>query len=93
LAAGRRSYSIPLTLTALLNDNGNVEVLYPVQVRVDGSNIAARMSEIKEWLDRHVEPVTSQYRMDADGVLCRVDFKLPSEAAAFAEAFSGFVVG
>jgi hypothetical protein len=52
------------------------------------------MSEIKEWLDRHdVEPGTSQYRMDADGVLCRVDFKLPGEAAAFAETFGGSVVG
>jgi hypothetical protein len=91
---GRRAYPIPLILTALLNDNGNAEVLYPVQVRVEGSNIAARMSEIKEWLDRHdVEPGTSQYRMDADGVLCRVDFKLPGEAAAFAEAFGGSVVG
>jgi hypothetical protein len=31
--------------------------------------------------------------MDADGVLCRVDFKAESEAAAFAEAFAGAVVG
>jgi hypothetical protein len=92
LAVGRRAYPIPLTLTAILNGNGNTEVLYTVQVRIEGSNIAARMSEIKDWLDRHdVESETSQY--DADGVLCRVHFKLPSEAAAFAEVFAGSVIG
>jgi hypothetical protein len=91
---GRRAYPIPLTLTAIPYGNGNTEVLYTVQVRVDGSNITVRMSEIKEWLDRHdVESGTSQYRMDADGVLCWVHFKLTSEAAAFVEVFAGSVVG
>ena len=84
----------PLTLTAIFNGNGNTDVLYTVQVRIDGSNIAARMSEIKEWLDRpDIEAGTSQYRMDADGVLCWVHFKLPSEASDFAEVFAGSVVG
>jgi hypothetical protein len=66
-----------------------------VQVRlVDSDILAGRMSEMREWLDRHdIEPDVFQYRMDADNVVFRVDFKVPSEAAAFAEAFAGTVVG
>jgi hypothetical protein len=70
-------------------------MLYSVQVRLEGGDIADRMAEMRQWLDREgVEPGLFRYRrMDADGVLCRVDFKSAGEAAAFAEAFAGTVVG
>ena len=50
---------------------------------------------MREWLDRQgIEPDAFEYRrMDANGVVYRVDFKLASEAAAFVEAFAGTVVG
>jgi hypothetical protein len=65
-----------------------------VQIRLDGGNIAATMAEMREWLDRHhLEPDQFTYRMDADLVHCRLDFRLPTEAAAFAEAFADIVVG
>jgi len=50
---------------------------------------------MREWLDRQgIEPDAFEYRrMDANGVVYRVDFELASEASAFAEAFAGTVVG
>jgi hypothetical protein len=70
-------------------------MLYTVRIRLSGVGLAARMSEMREWLDRHrYEPDLFQYRnrMDADGALLRVDFKVESEAFAFAEAFNGSVL-
>jgi len=69
-------------------------MLRSVQVRLDGE-ISVRMSEMRQWLDRNgFEPDSLEYRrMDAAGVLCRIDFKTASEAAAFAEAFSEAIVG
>ncbi len=66
-------------------------MLYTVQVRLDGgSNLAAQMAEIREWLDHHrFEPDVFQHRMAADHVLIRIDFKIGSEAVAFSEAFGG----
>ena len=70
-------------------------MLHSVQVRLDSGEVAVRMSEMRQWLDRNgFKPEKFEYRrMHADGVVCRVDFKTASEAAAFAEAFEGNVVG
>ena len=53
------------------------------------------MPEMRQWLDRTgLKPDVFEYRrMDAHGVVCRVDFKVATEAAAFAEAIEGNVVG
>lgn len=41
-----------------------------------------------EWLDRHgYEPEVFHYRMEAEGVLFRLDFTEPREAEAFIQAF------
>lgn len=65
--------------------------MHSVQIRLDSGEMAARMSEMRQWLDRNgIEPDTFEYRrMDAGGVVYRVDFKNANEASAFAEAFSG----
>jgi hypothetical protein len=70
-------------------------MLYSVQVRLVGSDIASGMTDMRRWLQREgVEPDKFEIqRMDADGVVYRIDFKVASEAAAFAEAFAGTVVG
>ena len=70
-------------------------MLYSVQIRLDSGEMAVRVSEMREWLDRQgIEPDAFEYRrMDANGVVYRVDFKVVGEAAAFAEAFGGTVVG
>ena len=63
-------------------------MLHNVQVQLDSGEVSVRMSEMRQWLDRNgIKPEAFEYRrMDADGVVCRVDFKMASEAAAFAEA-------
>ena len=70
-------------------------MLHSVQIRLESGEMAVRMSEMRQWLDRKgFEPDAFEYRrMDANGVVYRVDFKVAGEAAAFAEAFAGAVVG
>jgi hypothetical protein len=68
-------------------------IVLTVKIRLEGNGISAKLTEIREWLIEHgLEPNAFNYRMDAHGVLCRADFRLPSEAAAFAEAFAGLIV-
>jgi hypothetical protein len=75
-------------------NEGREAVLYTVQVRVDGDNVAAEMSEIWEWLDQNqVDPEVFRYRMTAEDVRLRIEFGALSEASAFAEAFSGSILG
>lgn len=64
-------------------------MLYTVQFRIDATNnIGIRMAEMREWLDeQRFEPDFFQYRMDANGMVVRVDFKLSMEADAFRSAF------
>jgi glycine cleavage system regulatory protein len=70
-------------------------MLTSVIVRLDGDDIAGQMNRMREWLDRHgIEPDKFEIqRMDADGAVYRVDFRVAGEAAAFVEEFSGAVVG
>ncbi len=73
---------------------GEGRMLYTVQIRVDGDNVAAEMSEIWEWLERkQVKTEVFRYRMTAEDVRLRIEFKVLSEASAFAEAFAGSVLG
>jgi hypothetical protein len=68
-------------------------VLYSVQLRLEDGDIGSQMTEMRFWLDLHrFEPDVFQYRMEADAVVFRVEFKASSEAAAFAEAFGGSLV-
>ena len=68
--------------------------MYPVQLLLDAANLAIRMSEITEWLDRRgIKPDVLQYRMAANHVELRVDLAALDEAAALAEAFAGSVLG
>ena len=69
-------------------------MLYTVQIRVDGDHVAAGMAEIWEWLDRNqVDAEVFRYRMTADDVRLRIEFKVLSEASDFAEAFAGAILG
>jgi hypothetical protein len=52
------------------------------------------MSEIWEWLDRNqVDVEVFRYRMTAEDVQLRIEFKVLSEASDFAEAFAGSILG
>ena len=68
-------------------------MLYTVQVRLGEASFVARMSEMREWLDRHrYEPDLFQHRTEPDGAVLRVDFKVESEAFQFAVAFGGSIL-
>jgi hypothetical protein len=68
-------------------------MVYTAQVRLGGDSLVARMSEMREWLDKHrCEPDLFQYRTEPQGAVVRVDFKVEREAFAFAEAFGGSVL-
>lgn len=53
-----------------------------------------RMEKMRTWLDDHrFEPATFRYAFARQGIVCRVDFPVEEEAAAFAGAFEGKLVG
>jgi hypothetical protein len=94
LATAGRAYHSPVNLVCWPSTRGRGAVLYTVQVRVDGDNVAAEMSEIWEWLDQNqVDAEVFRYRMTAEDVRLRIEFGALSEASAFAEAFSGSILG
>ena len=68
---------------------------YTVQISLDGANLAARLAEVWEWLDRrHIEPPPFQYRKTAYGdVVLRLDLEVLSDAADFGQTFRGAVLG
>jgi len=49
---------------------------------------------MRTWLDKHgCEPAVFRYHINVDGVTVHVEFKLESEANAFAEAFDEAATG
>ena len=65
-------------------------MLHVVEIRRDREHLAQVMSAIREWLDaQRFEP--DAFRCDQDGqtIVCRVEFKVESEARACADAFRG----
>ena len=66
--------------------------MHTVEVRSDDDDVAATMSQMRTWLDHHrFEP--DSFRQLAVGAKTRfrLEFKIESEAAAFAAAFRGRV--
>ena len=48
---------------------------YPVRVVLDEGNLAIRISEVREWLNKSgIDPGAFQYRMTAGHVQLRIDF-------------------
>ena len=65
---------------------------YVVEIRRDPEHLAHVMSAIREWLDaQRFEP--DAFRCDQEGksIVCRLEFKLETEARACADAFHGQV--
>ena len=63
--------------------------MHGVEVRRDGGDLAGMMSLMRGWLDLH-KIVPRLFRLDGD--VFRLDFTTEPEAAAFAVAFSGYVL-
>ena len=69
-------------------------MLYTVEVRLIGRDLTPSMSEMRTWLDHHrFEPDAFRHSRGGAGITFRVEFKHADEAAAFAEAFDGRVIG
>jgi hypothetical protein len=63
---------------------------YSVEFRSDPNKIGSLMERMREWLDaRQIEPDIFRHRADEAGVTIHLQFKVESEASAFAHAFSG----
>jgi len=67
-------------------------MLYVVEIRREREQLSAIMASIREWLDnQRFEPDAFRCTTDEEGVMCRLEFKSDSEAAACAHAFDGDV--
>ena len=54
------------------------------------SELSTQMAAMRVWLDeRRFEPSSFSCHDSGAGVLVRIEFKAPAEAAAFAQHFSG----
>jgi hypothetical protein len=63
---------------------------YSVEVRSDAADIVSVMGKMREWLDaQRIEPDIFRHTADEAGVTIHLQFKVESEASAFAHAFSG----
>jgi hypothetical protein len=63
-------------------------LLYSVQIRLDSGEMVVRMGEMRQWLDSNgFEPDAFEYRrMDANGVVYRVDFNSPLTKSDLADS-------
>lgn len=65
-------------------------MLYTVDVRHVGSELAEPMAEMRRWLDhRRIQPAFFGHSLGGPGIAFRITFTGENEAVAFAEAFRG----
>ena len=89
-----RDHRTPLTFSLVLNLGETRPVTYPVRIVLDEGNLANRISEVREWLNKHgLDPAAFQYRMAAEHVELRIDFVTLRDASKFANTFGGLVFG
>ena len=63
---------------------------YSVEVRNVAADIGSVMERMREWLDaQRIEPDVFRHTADEAGVTIHLQFKVESEAFAFAQRFSG----
>ena len=61
-----------------------------VEARCDAENLVNVMARMREWLDtRRIEPDIFRHTVEGPSVTIHLQFKVESEAFAFAQAFSG----
>ena len=63
-------------------------MLYVVEIRRGREELSTLMARTREWLDsQRFEPDAFRCTTDQERLTCRLEFKVESEAIAFAEAF------
>jgi hypothetical protein len=69
------------------------KTMYSVEVGCDAEDLAAVMSEMREWLDaQRFEPDIFRHIVGRESITIHVQFNLESKAIAFAQTFSGQLV-
>ena len=64
--------------------------MFSVEVCRDAEELVSTILKMREWLDgRRIEPDIFRHTVDEASVTIRLQFKVESEAIAFAQAFSG----
>ncbi len=67
--------------------------MYTVEVFRGGDGLAAPLHQMRTWLDgMHIEPVVFRLSIIPGGTIFRVEFRVASEAEAFASALAGKVL-
>jgi hypothetical protein len=65
-------------------------MLYVVEIRRDREQLAAVMSQVREWLDgQRFEPNAFRCTTDEESVTCRLEFKIESEITAMGDKPAG----
>ena len=63
---------------------------YSVEVRSDAADIGSVMEKMRVWLDaQQIEPDIFRHTAEGPSITIHLQFKVESEALAFAHAFSG----
>src|SRR4051812_35497652 len=76
--------------------NRKEEVVFSVEISRSNESavLAESMTKMREWLDeRRVEPAVFRCNTTPRAVVFRIEFADEDQAVAFAEAFSGHLVG
>ena len=69
-------------------------LMHVVEVRRNGDGLAGPMAEMREWLDnKHIEPTLFRLSLIPGGTVFQTEFQSLTEAAFFAHAFSGHIIG
>jgi hypothetical protein len=69
-------------------------MLYRVEAQTTGDHFAAAMSQMRTWLDQHrFEPDSFRESRAGPVTTFLVTFRSETQATAFAEAFSGRLLG
>lgn len=67
-------------------------MLYVVELRRGREELSTLMARTREWLDsQRFEPDAFRCTTDPEGITCRLEFKVESEAIAYAQTFGGEV--
>jgi hypothetical protein len=67
-------------------------MLYTVEVRRTGADLASSMVEMRAWLDHHgINPTEFDHSFGGPGITFRLGFRREADAVAFAEAFHGWL--
>ena len=67
-------------------------MLYVVELRREREELSTLMARVREWLDaQRFEPDAFRCTTEDASVICRLEFKIESEALACAKTFGGQV--